>query len=437
VANLRKNDSIMYLTVTDQRNHRISNIIGQPYADAANPINDFSFSLDQIFTKVITFDYLKSYFEKGVKVTNRKIYELAKRENPKYVLWRAHDYQLLVSTFRAIRDLGCIIIAWFWDDHFRFQDFARFYISSLDYSVTCDPDAINKYKKLGARCIYIQGGCAGEYYKKLDIPNKYDVSFVGTNVWDRDVIIKQIRTCGIAVNTLGQGWNSGKISFHKMLNIFNSSKINLNLSRVGSQKILQIKSRIFEIAMCGGFVMTEYVPGIERFFEFNKEIVCFESVKEAVNKIRYYLENDKEREEIANAGWKRAQRNYNWTKMIPKVFENIEKDIEINGRSNILPENPNIPMNARLAASFFHYNWAKAWFIENQMKLCRDELEISLKYAPNNFEARSLLLISKLPSFIQPGLFHVINKQTNLFRKIKKKLRIRSMSKSIIKWLQL
>ena len=37
----------------------------------------------------------------------------------------------------------------------------------------------------------------------------------------------------------------------------------------------QIKGRNFEIPGCGGFLLTDYVPGLERYFQIGEEIVCY------------------------------------------------------------------------------------------------------------------------------------------------------------------
>ena len=428
-----KNDSILYLTVTDQRHNRIADIIGPAGVDAANPINDFTCTLNNLFRNVISYDYLKNYIEKGVRKTNSEICILVKKEKPQYVLWRAHDYQILESTLQTTRETGSIVIAWFWDDHFRFDNYARLYIPSIDYSITTDPDAIDKYNLLGARCLYSPGGCAGEHYKELDLPKKFDVSFVGSNVWGRNAYIQEIKRLGIEVATFGSGWNSGKISFDQMLNTFNSSKINLNFSGVGSNGAKQLKGRIFEIAMCRGFLLTEYVPGVERFFVVDKEIACFETIEEAVEKIEYYLEHEREREAIAQAGRNRAIREYTWSKILPRFFEEIEQDIAINDRSNISSKVVEIPQTALSAASFYHCTWAKAWFIENRLDLSKEELEVSLKYSPGRRRARRLSLILRLPNPIRAWMFYVVDKCEQTFSKVRNKLQIRPKVRSILR----
>ena len=59
---------------------------------------------------------------------------------------------------------------------------------------------------------------------------KYDISFVGGSNSVRRWIIKEFRKAGLIVNCFGQGWDSGPISVDKMVEVFQTSKINLNLS---------------------------------------------------------------------------------------------------------------------------------------------------------------------------------------------------------------
>ena len=46
-------------------------------------------------------------------------------------------------------------------------------------------------------------------------------------------------------------------------------------------------------------------------FELGKEAIGYDSIDEAVELCRYYLEHEEERREIAGAGWRRAMSDYN------------------------------------------------------------------------------------------------------------------------------
>jgi hypothetical protein len=97
------------------------------------------------------------------------------------------------------------------------------------------------------------------------------------------------------------------------------------LGKKVNNRIKICNGRITEIALCGGFVLTAYANGIENMFEIGKEIEIFRSKEEFLEKIRYYLENKKEREDIAQRGRARALRDYDSVKGFEKVFSEIEK----------------------------------------------------------------------------------------------------------------
>jgi hypothetical protein len=86
----------------------------------------------------------------------------------------------------------------------------------------------------------------------------------------------------------------------------------------------RIKGRIAEICLCGGFVLSEYVPGIEEVFEVDKEIAVFHSGDEMVEKIKFYLEHEDDRETIASNGYIRALRDYEIGEAIPGFIKRIE-----------------------------------------------------------------------------------------------------------------
>ncbi len=111
----------------------------------------------------------------------------------------------------------------------------------------------------------------------------------------------------------------------EMIQLYSRSKINLGFSSVGDthktgERIVQVRLRDFEIPMSGGFYMVEYMEELEEFFEIGKEIVCYSGVEDLIQKIRYYLAHDEEREAIRHAGYARCQRDHTWHRRFEMSF---------------------------------------------------------------------------------------------------------------------
>jgi spore maturation protein CgeB len=64
-------------------------------------------------------------------------------------------------------------------------------------------------------------------------------------------------------------------------------------------------TRNFQIPAMRTFMLSEYTPDLASLFEEGKEAEFFRSQDELLDKIRYYLQHDSEREEIAHNGHKR------------------------------------------------------------------------------------------------------------------------------------
>lgn len=351
--------------------------------------------LQEIFSKVIFFDYPERIGELGIKGSNEEIIELVKREHPKYLLWVGAKYEFQESTLNAIRREGTTVIGWFLDDEFRFDNYSKWWIPYLDYCITLDIEAVPKYKELGARVIRTVPCCGVEVdVDWANIKEKYEVSFVGAlQRPGREQYINELRERGISVQLFGKGLG-GFIAFEEMLEIFKSSKINLNFSRAPHSNRMGFKGRIIEVCLAGGFLLTEYVPYIENYFEIDKEIVCFHNTDEMVKKITYYLNHDEERRAIAKAGWERATSEYTPVQILSRIFGEIEKDT-IRGERSF--QEPKMPMWIRKKFSTSYTGWQKAFALEDSKDLSRETFKLSISYYPFNLWAWVYYLASFLP----------------------------------------
>lgn len=231
----------------------------------------------------------------------------------------------------------CITLAYFYDDTWRI-DYSLKWIQKVDYIVTTDINWKLNFINYKHKVIYCPFFINIDNYKKIvNCEKKYDVSFVGQYHPSREWIINIIRNNGIDVKVFGKGWgNNSEIDFNSMIEVFNQSKINLNLSNcinfdirhlldLKNNKLLSllrsykliytnlylkdmkiyemVKARFFEINACGGFQLSFYAQGLENLYTIGDEIEIYENINQLIRKIKYYLNNEDERDIIAENGY--------------------------------------------------------------------------------------------------------------------------------------
>ena len=91
-------------------------------------------------------------------------------------------------------------------------------------------------------------------------------------------------------------------------------------------KCNQIKGRNFEIPGCGGFLVTSRIDGLDKYYADGKEIIIFEDKDDLIDKIKYYLSHEVEREFIARAGYERTLRDHTYEKRFNDLFERMGLD---------------------------------------------------------------------------------------------------------------
>ena len=78
--------------------------------------------------------------------------------------------------------------------------------------------------------------------------------------------------------------------------------------------------------------MTDYVDGLEDYFKIGEEIVCYETQQDLVEKIIYYLENEKERKTSAMNGYRACQQRHTWRHRFTDIFMALDDMV---GKANL------------------------------------------------------------------------------------------------------
>ena len=120
----------------------------------------------------------------------------------------------------------------------------------------------------------------------------------------------------------------GVLSDAALVEMYSRSRINLGFStcgdtHLGADRIVQIRLRDFEVPMSGGFYLVEHLDELREFFEFGREIETYRSREEMLDKIRFYLAHDEERDRIRQAGRARCLRDHTWQRRFATAFEQM------------------------------------------------------------------------------------------------------------------
>lgn len=350
-------------------------------------------------------DYKKAYKELGRKKLEQKISMLIEEKNINCLFFFLYSGDLTFDIF-FIEKLSekCPIVMNFFDTHIFFEACDRYYAQLADLVILPGYYEIFPFQLLNIPTISTFPLYDSFYYKNSGFQDmKIDVSFVGDikSRIGRKEKIDYLHNAKIDIHAFGKNTENGFVDFNRIVEIFNESKINLNFSssaknetflygkRINNRKKI-INGRIFEIALCGGFVLSEYAPGLEHAFEIGEEIDIFSSKEELLEKIKYYLNNETERKRIAQKGYEKAISTYDVTVGFKKIFEEVTKG------QNSLKEKKEVIVDRDFYINYtaYRYPYIAYFFAKGRLRNFIDELSIF-------FEVRKV----SLPLFIKTIFF--------------------------------
>lgn len=158
-------------------------------------------------------------------------------------------------------------------------------------------------------------------YHPYPIIEKWDWCFIGH--LNNDFRIRLIdRFCReFPVGQKGYlGWRMPEVQGHNILDDvakkFSQSRIVLNES-IGDD----LNMRTFEALACKRLLLTEDIPAVRDHFEDGKHLVLFKTIDEAVEKAKYYLAHDDERNAIAEAGYKEFMEKHTYMHRAKELLE--------------------------------------------------------------------------------------------------------------------
>jgi spore maturation protein CgeB len=111
-----------------------------------------------------------------------------------------------------------------------------------------------------------------------------------------------------------------------MYNLFQDSKVVLNI-HIGVAGDCAGNMRMFEVTGVGSCLLTDNKKNIADLFEPGKEIVVYDSPEDCIRKVKWLLEHDKEREEIAHAGQEKVLEMHTVEKRCSMILKIINSEL--------------------------------------------------------------------------------------------------------------
>ena len=260
---------------------------------------------------VFQYDVEMNYFGRDGMIDRlKKFVELI---DPKYIFHFSYKDAIPVEIWKDISERWNTIV--FHSDEWRYDEFCREYEKGFKSAVTTYPSVYEQMEHPGR---ILSQWAANKFYFKPNENRDIDVSFCGQAHTNRKELFDNSN-----VECYGLGWRNGFVDFPEVGKILGKSKISIAPSM--GVKGRQLKLRPFEITASGALCLCESMPGIEKYFIPDKEIVLFDTKQEMDEKIKYYLEHDEDREAIAKAGHERTVREHYWEHRLAEIFEEINK----------------------------------------------------------------------------------------------------------------
>jgi spore maturation protein CgeB len=302
---------------------------------------NFRSALEGMGHELVRFDFMERSARDGLGPMRRDLVAEAADAQPDVAFFCLFTDQIDTETIERMgREGRCPTVNWFADDHWRFDGFTRRFAPAFDLAVTTDEDSLPKYAELPDVRVHLsQWACNRYAYRRADTELRHDVTFVGQPHGDRAQTIKRLRAAGWNVECWGHGWPAGRLDHDAMVEVFSSSRINLNLSnssetgtRARLRKLVrlpaqsrppQIKGRNFEVPGSGGFLLTERLPHLERYFELEREIGVYDGVDGLTERIEYWMSHPEERAAVAEAGYRRVLAEHTYDHRFSAIFAEL------------------------------------------------------------------------------------------------------------------
>lgn len=204
---------------------------------------------------------------------------------------------------------------WASDTHLGY-DYRLAMARKADFVFCAQKKAVEDMKKEGvANPIWLPHAVEPLAYPKQEkFTKNFDVCFIGhVNSGNREDALNRLFA-------EFPNFDYGQALFEKCAERIGNSKIGFNIAMKDD-----INMRCFETMATGTMLLTDRISHIEELFEDKKHLVLYDNLDDMVEKAKYYLAHDDEREKIAQAGYEHVMANHTIQHRIDVILNEFMK----------------------------------------------------------------------------------------------------------------
>ncbi|CAN7318052.1 glycosyltransferase [Bradyrhizobium sp. LjRoot220] len=201
--------------------------------------------------------------------------------------------------------------------------------SAYDLMISSLPNFVNYYRKRGLAAepnllgfepgvldevkvaerdvpLSFVGSLTSDHGSRYDLINRL-VAETDIKIWGRLVSVSNWSP--IMKRYQGEAWG------RDMFRVLGRSKITIN-QHIDIAENYANNMRLFEATGMGALLITDWKDNIADLFEPGKEVVCYRSLDECLELIKYYSQHEAERAAIAAAGQRRTLQSHSYAQVV-------------------------------------------------------------------------------------------------------------------------
>jgi hypothetical protein len=200
----------------------------------------------------------------------------------------------------------------------------------VDLAICNTPDVLRnirdqqsrRYLPKKMRSIFISQAVDTDIFVPRALSNIYDVMAVFglvSYIYPTREAVQKVINQMPGVKSLIGNWRTG-IKHGKYAEAIARSKIFVNCNGINNQVLM----KYFEVMACGTMLLTNMPRSCEKYgFIPGRHFAVWDDIDDLVSSIHYYLENDRDRETIAQAGMSHVRENFSTRTIADNIIHSL------------------------------------------------------------------------------------------------------------------